>query len=187
MYNCYVRCDISLKRIATLFGMSVTLVHNVVYAWANVLCGTLPKFFPAPTRSQLFCAYPKSVIKKFGRSNIYMLLDVTKIGAEVASMKTVNAVLYSTYKHGSTCKWLVAYDPIGAVANQMVGAGHGGSTSVTIATAVSDILGIVPHGMSVEVDKGSLIKNKCALRGIGCVRPMKLMDNQLNYLVQTQR
>ena len=98
-----------------------------------------------------------------------MLLDATKIGAEVASMKTVNAVLYSAYKHGSTYKWLAACDLIGPVVNRMVGTGH---------TAVSDILGVVPHGMSVEVGKGFLIENECALRGIGCVRPMKLMDNQ---------
>ena len=76
-----------------MFSISVTLVHNVVYAWANVLCVTLPKFFPAPTRSQLFRAYPKSVIKKFDRAKIYMLLDATEIDVEVVSMKTVNAML----------------------------------------------------------------------------------------------
>ena len=178
VYNFYVRCDISMQRIATLFGVSRTTVHDVVYAWANVLCVTLPKFFPAPTRSQLLRAYPKSVIKKFGRANIYMLLDATEIGAEVASMKTVNAVLYSAYKHGSTLKWLAACDPIGAVADPMVSNGHGGSISDPIQTQVSDILAIVPHGMSVEVDKGFLIENECALRGIGCVRPMKMMNGQ---------
>ena len=118
VYNCYVRCDISLKRIATLFGISAILGHNVVYAWANILCVTLPNFSPAPTRSQLFRAHPKSVIKKFGRASIYMLLDATEIGAEEASMKTVNAVLYSAHKNGSTCKWLAACYSVGAVANR---------------------------------------------------------------------
>ena len=123
-------------------------------------------------------AYPKSVIKKFGQANIYMLLDATEVAAEVAAMKTVNAMLYSAYKHGSTFKWLAACDPIGAIADQMVGTDHGGSISDPIATAISGVLDIVLHGMSVAVDKGFLIKNECAVRGIGCVRPMKLMDNQ---------
>ena len=43
---------------------------------------------------------------------------------------------------------------------------------------MSDILGGVPHGVSVEVDKGFLIENECALRGIGCVRLIKLINNQ---------
>ena len=118
------------------------------------------------------------MIKKFGRANIYMLLDATEIGAMVSSMKTVNAVLYSAYKHGSTVKWLAACDPIGAVANPMVGSGHGGSISDPVATSVSEMLAIVPNEMSIEVNKGFLIENECALRGIGCVRPMKMIDHQ---------
>ena len=39
VYNFYVRCDISMQRIATLFGVSRTTVHNVVYAWVNVRPG----------------------------------------------------------------------------------------------------------------------------------------------------
>jgi len=40
-------------------------------------------------------AYPKSVLKKFGHANIFMLLDVTEIRAEIVSMKTVNSILLS--------------------------------------------------------------------------------------------
>ena len=109
-----------------MFGIGLTRVYDIVYAWADVLCTTLQKMFLMPTQSQMLQAYPKSVIKKFGRANIYMLLDATEIGAEVASMKTVDAVLYSAYKHGSTLKWLAACDPIGAGADPMVGTGHRG-------------------------------------------------------------
>ena len=123
-------------------------------------------------------AYPKSVIKKFGRAHIYLLLDATEIRAKVASMKTVNAVLYSPYKHSSTMKWLAGCDPIGAVADDMIGAGHGGSISDPVATAVYKTLKCVPFGMAVKVDKDFLIENECALLGISCVRPMKLLDGQ---------
>ena len=123
-------------------------------------------------------AYPKSFIKKNGRANIYLLLDATKIRANVASMKTVNAVLYSPYKHSSTMKWLAGCCPIGLVSEDMIGAGHGGSISNTVATAVLKTLKCVPFGVAVEVDKGFSIENESALLGINCVRPMKLLDGQ---------
>ena len=130
-----------MKRIAALFGVGCTLVHDIVYAWANVLCIMLGKFFPMPSRSQMLRVYPKSVLKKFGHANIFALLDATEIGVDVASMKTVNAIMYSPYKHGSTCMWLAACCPIGAVANLMIGIGHGGSISDLVATAVAAIFG----------------------------------------------
>ena len=85
-----------------------------------MLAVALSKFFPVPTRSQIHRAYPKSVIKKFGHGHILMLLDATEIYAEVASMKTVNCVLYSAYKHNSTLKWLVGCDPIGTVWDESI-------------------------------------------------------------------
>ena len=109
-----------MARTAKLFCISTTLVHDIVYAWANLLCVTLEKFFPVPTRSQMLRAYPKSVIKKFGHVNLWQMLDATEIGTCIASMKTVNAILYLPYKHGSTCKWLAACDPIGYMANDML-------------------------------------------------------------------
>ena len=84
-------------------------------------------------------------------------------------MKMVNAIMYSPYKHGSTCKWLAACCPIGAVANPMIGVGHGESLSDPVATAVATILENFPFGSAVEVDKGFLIENKCALLGIICI------------------
>ena len=59
----FARCNISMNRIVTFFGISKTLVHDIIYARANVLCTTLAKFFPTPSRKQMLRAYPKSVIK----------------------------------------------------------------------------------------------------------------------------
>jgi regulator of replication initiation timing len=109
VYCFFTRCNISMTRIAALFGVGRILVHDIVYGWANMLADTLAQFFPVPTRSQMLRAYPKSVIKKFGHAHIFMLLDATEIFAEVASMKSVNAILYSAYKHHSTLKWLVGH------------------------------------------------------------------------------
>ena len=125
VYNIYLRCNNFLKHIATVFGIRLTTVHTMVYVWVDALCETLAKFFPAPTRSQMLRAYSKNMIKKFGCALIYMLLDATNIGVETMSMKTSNTVVYSAYKHGSTMKQLAACDPIGAVADPMIGSGHG--------------------------------------------------------------
>lgn len=178
VYCFYARCNISMRRVAALFGIGSTLVHNIVCAWANVLCDTLEKFFPVPTRSEILRAYPKSVLKKFGHANIFMLLDATEAFADIASMKTVNAILYSAYKHNSTVKWLVGCDPIGTVWNESISDGYPGSISDPIATAVSEILDQIPFACAVEVDKGFLIENECALLGIICIRPMKMLDKQ---------
>ena len=75
-------------------------------------------------------------------------------------------------------KWLAGCCPIGAVPDPMVGDGHGGSISDPVATAVSTILDELPFGTAVEVDKGFPIENECALQGIKCVRPMKLLKHQ---------
>ena len=44
VYCLYARCNISMRRIAAIFGIVSTFVHNIVYAWANVLCNALEKF-----------------------------------------------------------------------------------------------------------------------------------------------
>ena len=178
VYCFYVCGNISMRRTAALFGISATIVHNIVYAWANVLCLTLPKFFPVPTRSQMLRAYPKSVVKKFGHAQIFMLLDATEGKAEIASMKTVNSVLFSAYKHNSTMKWLVGCDPIGVTWDESISEGYPGSISDPVQTAATAILEQIPFGCATEVDKGFLIENHCALLGIFCIRPMKMLNNQ---------
>ncbi|KAL7529985.1 hypothetical protein ACHAWF_003195 [Thalassiosira exigua] len=138
---------------------------------------SLDRFFPAPSRSQMLHAYPKSVIKKFGHANIFQMLDATEIYPEVASMKTVNTTLYYAYKHHWTLKWLACCCPIGSFHKDSIDVGHGGSISNLFATRVSKILESIPFGMAVEVGKGFLMKNQCALLGIICIRPMKYASN----------
>lgn len=168
-----------MSRIAPLFGIKRTLVHDIIYGWANMLTDTLAKFFPVPTRSQMLRAYPKSVIRKFGHAQIFMLLDATEIFADVASMKSVNAILYSAYKHHSTLKWLVGCDPIGTVWDESISDAYPGAISDPIQTIVTKILEQIPFGCAVEVDKGFLIENDCVTLGIHCIRPMKMLQGQI--------
>ena len=178
VYCFFARCNISMTRIAALFGIGRILVHDIVYAWANMLCDTLAKFFPTPSRSQMLQAFPKSFIRKFGHARLFMMLDATEIFADTASMKSVNSILYSAYKHHSTLKWLVACDPIGTTWDDSITEGYPGSISDPIQTFITEILKQVPFGWSVEVDKGFLIENDCAWLGIYCIRPSKFLEKQ---------
>ena len=104
------------------------------------------------------------------------LLYATKGFADIVSMKTVNAKSYSAYKHHLTLKWLVGCDPIGTIWNESISDGYGGSISDPMFTFVTDILNQILCGNVVEVDKGFFTENMCALLGIACIRPMKMLD-----------
>jgi len=134
--------------------------------------------FPVPTCSQMLAAYPISHNRKVGHANTFMLLDATEIFAEVASMKTVNSFLYSAYKRSSTIKWLVGCDLIGTTWDKSISDGYPGAVSDPAQTSATSILKQIPFGCACEVDKGFLIENQCALLGISCIRPMKMLSNQ---------
>eukprot|EP00978_Attheya_sp_CCMP212_P021548 scaffold63058_cov69-Attheya_sp.AAC.2 len=179
IYNCYVRCGFRLEEMEVFFGVSDSLVSDIVYAWANLLNDAFKYIFPTPTRSQMLGAYPESVIRKFGEAKIFMLMDATEIQAEIASMKLFNSALFSTYKHNSTIKWLTGTDPIGTSWDDAIPKGHPGGASDMVMTIVSEILEQVPPGMAVEVDKGFLIDNLCAMVGVICIRPEKRLNGQV--------
>jgi len=69
-----------------------------------------------------------------------MLLDATECFAHIASMKTVNAILFLAYKHKSTLKWLVGCDPIGTTWDKSITEGYPGSISDRVCTIVTKLL-----------------------------------------------
>jgi len=179
VYCIYTHSGWTQRQIAALFGIGPTLVSDIVYAWANLLDQVLRRFFPAPTRSQMLRAYPVSVLRKFSSvAIIYMLLDATEIRADVASMKNMNAALFSAYKHSSTAKWLVGSDVIGTTWWDSIPDASPGAASDPVMVAITRILEQIPAGMAVEVDKGFIIDNACAELGIICIRPVKKQKGQ---------
>eukprot|EP00562_Extubocellulus_spinifer_P031445 CAMPEP_0178710732 /NCGR_PEP_ID=MMETSP0699-20121125/17939_1 /TAXON_ID=265572 /ORGANISM="Extubocellulus spinifer, Strain CCMP396" /LENGTH=841 /DNA_ID=CAMNT_0020359303 /DNA_START=197 /DNA_END=2725 /DNA_ORIENTATION=+ len=178
IYSVYAHSGWKMRSVAALFGISMTLVSDIVYAWANVLVDTLRQFFPTPTRSQMLRAYPASVVRKFGHAFLFLLLDATEERADTASMKIMHAALFSAYKHHSTLKWLVGSDPIGTVWDDSISNAYPGAISDNMQTVATSILDIVPFGWAVEVDKGFLIDSDCAMKGLICIRPMKKLDGQ---------
>eukprot|EP00978_Attheya_sp_CCMP212_P030655 scaffold113536_cov54-Attheya_sp.AAC.1 len=168
-----------LKEMEALFDASDTLISDIIYTWANLLDEFFKVFFPTPTRSQMLSAYPDSVVRKFGKANIFMLMDATEITAEVASMKLMNSALYSAYKHNSTVKWLTGTDAIGTSWYDAIPPGRPGGAGDGVMTVVTEILDQIPPVMTVEVNKGFLIDNLCALAGVICIRPEKKLGGQV--------
>ena len=67
-------------------------------------------------------------------------------------------------------------EPGGGLCEDMVRYHEG--VSDPIFTEVTEILAQIPYGFPVEVDKGFLIENQCAMHGIVCIRPMKFLEKQ---------
>eukprot|EP00978_Attheya_sp_CCMP212_P011551 scaffold28544_cov78-Attheya_sp.AAC.2 len=99
--------------------------------------------FPTPTQSQMLRTYNESVIRKFGKAHIFMLMDATEITAKKASMKLVNSALYSAYKHNSIAlKWLTGMDTIGTSWHNLIprGGWYPGSVSDIVMMSVTKSL-----------------------------------------------
>jgi len=181
VFCCYCHVSLTQSQVAGLFGIkSPSIVSDIVYAWANILNDALKTMFPTPTRSQLLRAYPLRFIRAFGDARAFLLLDATELRAQDADQNLAHGVLHSDYKGTTTLKSLAGCGPIGETFDESVPehgviGGGGGDTAATEATG---ILECVPFGMAVEVDKGFLIDNICALLGIGIHRPPKKMKGQ---------
>ena len=111
----YVRGGLLVQRTVALFGIGRTLVHNVIYTWANILCDKFKVLFAVPICSQMLCAYPKTMVRKLGYAGVFMMLDATECNAETASMKRINAILYASYNHHTTLQWLFGCNYIGTM------------------------------------------------------------------------
>jgi hypothetical protein len=166
--------------IAPLFGFkSASVVGDIVHAWAVALNAVLSMWFPTPSRSQLLQAYPERFIRAFGHARTFMLLDATEVTTQIPCMKTAHAITCSDYKSRDTMKCFAGCNPIGCTFDgSLAKDGNPGSLSDSLGTEVMNLLDCVPFGMAVEVDKGFLIDNSCAWRGIGCMRPTKKLKNQ---------
>jgi len=179
LFSVYCRAGLTQEATGALFGISDSIVLDIVYQWANFLNDSLSLMFPTPTRSQLLRQYPSHFIQAFGDARDFLLLDATEVWTQKSSMTTAHAVNYSDYKGHDTIKFLAGCDPIGCTFDKSLAKyGYPGSLGDSIGTAKMGILDCIPFGMRVEVDKGFLIDNLCAKLGIGCSRPPKKLKGQ---------
>jgi hypothetical protein len=103
LFCTYCRAGMTMGQIAPLFGLlSASTVSDVVYQWANVLDDALSLWFPTPTRSQLFRAYPAHNIRVLGDARVFMELDATEAKTQSLSDSEAHASMHSEYKSSDT-------------------------------------------------------------------------------------
>lgn len=179
VYCFFVRCNISMTRIAALFGIRRILVHDIVYDWAIMLRDTLAKFFPVPTRSQMLRAYPKvwlrSLVTRTSSCFLMRLRSLPRLRPWSQSMQYYTLHTNITLRSSGLSDVIPCHrDSVGRLYQWRIS----WSSQWSFQTTVTKILEQIPFGCAVEVDKGFLIENDCALLGIHCIRPMKMLQGQ---------
>jgi hypothetical protein len=76
-------------------------------------------------------------------------------------------------------------DPVGTFWHDAIPKGHPGGASDMVMPFVLKIMEQVLPGMAVEVEKGFIIDNLCAMVGIICIRPEKRLNGQMQQAAAT--
>ena len=184
VFSVYAHCGFTEEAIAPLFGVHPTTVHNIIYAWSNLLDDIFSAWFPAPTRSQLLRSYPISLYRKWGDCRMHHLLDACEIHSQDAARLAVHAALFSTYKNHCTLKFLAGCDGIGTTWWDLIPDGFPGAITDPIMTVETKYLLNCPFGMDIETDKGFIVDNEGAKVGTGIKRPQKFLKSQVQQLAE---
>ena len=90
------------------------------------------------------------MIKNYGPTTIFMLLDYTEAHARIASRKTLNVIFYSFCKHHYNMKWLVGHDPVGTFWEESISVSYPNSMSNEFCTMVTSKLDQIHFGCVAE-------------------------------------
>ena len=101
--------------------------------------------------------------------NVNHIADCTEVFTETPKNKTVQAVLWSNYKHHYTCKYLLSVTPNGHI--NFASKGYGGRASDRQIVENSGFLDELREGESVMVDKGFHIEDLVTLKHAEVLMP----------------
>ncbi|CAN7995573.1 unnamed protein product [Ixodes hexagonus] len=153
--------------LSKLFGCTVTKCTDVLVKLIPILGKVLSSVVVLPSKSETLMNMP-TFFDKY--QNVRLVLDCTEV--PVAQPKCLKCALrmYSFYKKGFTCKYMVSVTPGGLIAH--ISAGYGGRASdkhIFEESGVVDLL--LPVIDNVMVDRGFLIDQICEDRLIKVIRP----------------
>ncbi|CAN7994643.1 unnamed protein product [Ixodes pacificus] len=169
--------------LSKLLGCTVTKCTDVLVKLIPILGKVLSSVVVLPSKSETLMNVPTSLDKY---QNVRLVLDCTEV--PVAQPKCLKCALrmFSFYKKGFTCKYMVSVTPGGLIAH--ISAGYGGRASdkhIFEESGVVDLL--LPVIDNVMVDRGFLIDQICEDRLIKVIRPpFKKQRKQMSAL-DTQR
>ena len=164
----HTRTMLKAEIIGDLFGVSSTVVSRTCLTWWKFMAGELKALVCNPPKVACRALLPESFkTPKF--RNVSHIADCTEIFTETPKNKTIQAALWSNYKHHHTCKYLVSIIKLYIL--NFISQGYGGRASDRQIVENSGFLDELRAGESIMVDKGFNIEDLVTLRQAEVLMP----------------
>lgn len=162
-----IKTNMSMECIAHLFQINASACSRVFTTVISMIRIAVQCviYFPSveETRSNL----PKCFQKDFVA--VRSVLDCTEIQIQIPKCINCKISSYSNYKNRNTLKYLISVTPAGTIS--FVSSGYSGKSSDKFVVNSEKLLDKFEFGDAIMVDKGFLIEEECAAKGIQLVRP----------------
>ena len=162
-----LKLAITNQDIALRFGISVQCVSVVLCTHVNTMANLLKFLVPWPDRDVVNANMPKQCKKNFPHCRV--VVDCTEVYSERSKNLQARAQMYSHYKSHSTIKFLVGISPSGAFT--YISKCWGGRASDKLITVEDGLLDKMDHGDAVLADRGFLVSEELAVRGVTLITP----------------
>ena len=165
--------DLLHEDLAFRFGISVSLVSQILSTWIPLLSRELHGLIYWPTQEEISLYYPECFLK-FPR--VRAIIDCTEIPLQRPSIAKANSQIYSNYKSRPTAKVLVACTPGGTVS--FISKSAGGAMTDKNLVMLSGILEKFEPLDVCLADRGFNIQELLAPYQVKLIIPPFLKKNQ---------
>lgn len=155
--------------------MSQSQLSRIFKTWIHLLDKELSLLSPFPSCSIVTQTLPAQFAEF---PNIRAIIDCTELFVQRASSFTAQSLTFSSYKHHTTVKFLIAITPTGAIA--FVSKAWGGRASDRYIVEHSGFLSYIEEGDLIMADKGFNIGDILAKRKAYLNTPPYLKSKQFS-------
>ncbi len=163
-----MKLDLPYAALGVLFrNVSKDAIKRSFVETVNVLSEILKHFIRIPSSEEIYRNMPVA-FSNF--QNVRLVLDCVEIRLQSSKKLCCRVFSYSNYKKYNTIKFMTAVTPDGRIA--YVSRGYGGRASDKAIFGQSKLINkLTPFKDAIMVDKGFLIDQICAEKGIELIRP----------------
>ena len=179
-----LRLGLLLEDLAQRFHISKSTCSNITNHWIVYLSSKLSFLVTWPSRPTINDTMPKKFKRKYPKCRV--IIDCTEIKTETPQSLANKTLMYSHYKSHMTYKALLGITPSGYIsfASDLW---TGGISDKQI-TLNSGILNLCEFGDAIMADKGFLISDLTAPKGISLIiPPLKLKRFSRREIEETRR
>lgn len=157
-----IRLGLLTEDLAHRFGISSASVSRIWNSWVPLVANCLRPLIVRPERDVARANIPSSFKPLYGK--VVSIIDCFEVFIERPYNLTARAQTWSNYKHNNTTKYLISITPAGAI--NFLSAGWGGRVSDKEITLKSGYMDKLLHGDEVLADRGFLVSEEMAVRGV---------------------